>query len=222
MKKIKFNFNIDWKSIIIELLIVIIGISIAFKLNTWNESKKVDLEVKDYIASFKEENISNETNLILAVEYSISIKKDVDTLKQILTSGEYNDSRIINLSASMMGLSSFVPSEITMENIKASGDFDLIKDNLLRKKLISTYKSYDTSLMLEGLLSDYLNTYLTPFFMENIRFSDFSSLHNNFIENPKFENIVFGYEVLLNQQITGYQDNLEKVRQLNAYLLSKD
>lgn len=217
MKKNKLKLNIDWKYIIVELLIVIIGISIAFKLNTWNESKKRDLEVKDYILSFKEENLSNESNLILALEFSISGKNNVDTLKQILISQKYNDSRIINLTASMMGLASFIPSEITMDNIKASGDFDLIKDNKLRKKLINTYKSYGTSLMLEGLLSDYLNTYLTPFFMENVRFSDFSSLNNSFIENPKFENIVFGYEVLLSQQIKGYQDNLEKVKQLNEY-----
>ncbi len=38
--------KIEWKSKIADLLIVIIGISIAFQLNNWNESKKSDEDAK--------------------------------------------------------------------------------------------------------------------------------------------------------------------------------
>ncbi len=218
MKKIKLNLNIDWKSKLIDLLIVIAGITIAFKLNTWNESIKTDLEAKDYIESFYEENIVNEENLVSALEFAESSKKNIDTLKQILLSKNYTDQRIKILTASMMGLASYSPSITTMENITASGEFELIKDTELRKKIIITYNTYSTTLKLEGLLSDYLNTYVTPFFLDNVRFSDFSSIHSDFVKEPLFENIVFGYEVLLNQQIKGYQDNLVKIKLLNENL----
>ena len=183
MKKIKMNLNIDWRSKIIDLLIVIVGISIAFKLNTWNETIKMELEEQDYIESFYEENTANEINLVSALEFSESNKADIDTLKQILATKNYLDKRIKILAASMMGLASYNPSIITMENITA-----------------------------------YINEYLTPFFFDNVRFSDFSSIHSNFIKDPLFENIVFGYEVLLSQQISGYQDNLEKIKLLNNQL----
>ena len=136
MKKINWKFNIDWKSKIVDLLIVIVGISIAFKLNTWNASKKTELEAINYVESFYEENVVNASSLVSALKYSELNKRNIDTLKQILISQKFNDSRIKNLTASMMGLASFIPSEITMDNIKASGDFDLIKDNKLRKKLL--------------------------------------------------------------------------------------
>jgi len=218
MKKFTLNLNIDWKSKIIDLLIVIVGITIAFKLNTWNESIKTDLKAKDYIESFYQENSANKTNLIAALKFSESNKKDIDTLKQLLLSKNYTNTKIKTLTASMMGLSNYNPSIITMENITASGEFELIKDIALRKQLISTYNAYNTTLKLEGLLSEYINEYVTPFFFENIRFSDFSSIHSDFIKDPQYENIVFGYEVLLSQQIKGYHDNLEKIKLLNENL----
>ena len=127
MRKIKLNLNIEWKSKVIDLLIVIIGITIAFQLNNWNESKKSDLEVKDYIESFYGENIDNEANLVSALEFSVSNKKNIDTLKQTLLSKNYTDKRIKILTASMMGLAGYSPSITTMENITASGEFELIK-----------------------------------------------------------------------------------------------
>jgi len=40
MKKTKKKLKIDWNSKLIDLLIVIIGITIAFQLNNLNESNK--------------------------------------------------------------------------------------------------------------------------------------------------------------------------------------
>lgn len=216
--KMKLNLNIDWKSKIIDLLIVIIGITIAFKLNTWNESMTNNLEAKHYIESFDDENTHNENNLISAIEFSESNKKDIDSLKQILLTKKYTDERIKVFAASMMSLANYSPSVTTMEDMTASGEFKLIEDIELRKRLIDTYNSFVVTLKLESLLSDYVNKYVTPFFFENVRFSDFSSIHSDFIKAPFFENIVFGYGVLLEQQIRGYQDNLDKIRLLKQKL----
>lgn len=218
MKKIKWKFNIDWKSKIIDLLIVVVGISIAFKLNTWNASKKTELEAKNYIESFYEENVVNASSLVSALKYSELNKRNIDTLKQILLSKNYKDKRVKVLISSMMGMVDYNPSTITMENIMASGEFELIKDIELRKQIISTYYTYEGTSKLEELLINYINTYLTPFFFNNIRFSDFSSINADFIKDPLFENIVFGYEVLLNQQIEGYKVSLDEVKLLDVNL----
>ena len=218
MKKTKKKLKIDWKSKLIDLLIVIIGITIAFQLNNLNESNKSRTQEKDYLKSFYEENRDNELSLSLALEFTFKTKNDIDSLKQILLSKNYEDDRIKNLSASMMVLSDFHPSLITMENITASGDFELISNFEYREKLIDTYNSYQTTSQLEGILSDYINQYITPFLFKNVRFSDFTSLKENFIKNPEFENIVLGYDVLLTQKLKGYEVNLEKLKELNQLL----
>jgi len=79
------------------------------------------------------------------LEFSITNKNDIDTLKQILLSKNYEDDRIKNISASMLALSYFDPSLTTMENITASGEFELIGDIEFRKNIIDTYKSFKTT-----------------------------------------------------------------------------
>ena len=221
MKKIKRKLNIDWKSKLIDLLIVIIGITIAFQLNNLNESNKSKTQEKNYLKSFYEENRDNESNLSLALEFAYKTRNDIDTLKQILLLKNYEDDRIKSLSASMMALSDFSPSLITMENITASGDFELIGNFEYREKIIDTYNSYQTTSQLENILSDYVNEYVTPFFFKNVRFSDFTSLKENFIKESEFENIVLGYDALLTQKLKGYEVNLQKLKELNQLLKSK-
>lgn len=218
MRNFRLNFKMDWKSKLIDLLIVIVGISIAFQLNNWNESKKTNQKATEYIMGFYDENEMNHENLVSALEFSESAKADVDTLKQILLSKKYSDMRMKSLVASMMALANFSPLTTTMENITATGEFNLIKDIELRKNIISTYNSYTTTAKLESITTDYINKYLTPFFFENVRFSDFSSINSDFISDPLFENIVLGYEILLNQQINGYRRNLGKLNLLNENL----
>jgi len=121
-----------------------------------------------------------------------------------------------------MIITSYNPSTTTMENIIASGEFELIKNIELRKRIIKTYNSYKNTKQLENLMTDYLNQYVTPYFFEHIRFSNFSSLDNEFVKDPKFENVVIGYGILLNQQLQGYQSNLEKVNELNEKLLAEN
>ena len=104
MKKIKMNKKSVWKSKFIDLLIVIIGISIAFQLNNWNESNKLEIEAKTYINSFYEENLLNEASLVSALEFTETNKKNIDTLKQLLLSKMYTDKRVKILATSMMGL----------------------------------------------------------------------------------------------------------------------
>lgn len=221
IKKLNRNFKIDWQSKIVDLLIVIVGISIAYKLNTWNESLQSNIEFKNYLESFYEENSTNMSQLNSALEFSKTHQSNIDTLQKILLSGNYKDSRIENLSASLMIITSYSPSTTTMENIIASGEFELIKNIELRKRIIKTYNAYKNTKQLENLMNDYVNQYVTPYFFEHVRFSNFSSLGSEFIEDPKFENVVIGYGVLLNQQLQGYQSNLEKVNELNEKLLAE-
>ena len=218
MKKPEFKYSIDWKSKFMDLIIVIVGITIAFKLNTWNESTKSSKNAAEYVKSFTDENVSNQQLLASVLEFSEANKKEIETLKNLLVTGDYEDTRINNLVATMMELADFSPMITAFENITASGEFELIRDSELRKQIINTYNGYKTTDKFENILMDYVNEYVTPYFFEYVRFSDFNAVDSEFIRSQLFENIVTGYEILLSQQIRGYRDNLKKANNLSDRL----
>jgi hypothetical protein len=204
----------EWKSKLIDLLIVIIGITIAFQLNTWNVSNKSAKEVQGYLISFEEETKANQSSLTESIEFLRASKSDVDSLLILLQLKNYDDDRISLSIARMMSIENFSPSITTMENIKASGKFDQIGNIDLRKQLIETYASYANTVMFDQVTMAYTHDFTTPFFFDNIRFSDLSSLNDNFLADPEFENIVIGYLTLLTQQIKGHEGSLEEVNTL--------
>jgi hypothetical protein len=117
-----------------------------------------------------------------------------------------------------MAYSDFIPSVATMDHIKASGEFELIQDVELRKKLIKTYNSYNFTRQSNQILTDYINNYVTVFFHDNINFADFSSIEGNFYEIPKFLNNVIGYLALVGQQVESYNQSLIHINALDSSL----
>ena len=222
MNKFRLNSKIDWATKIIDLLIVIIGITIAFKLNNWNESRKTNSEVKSYIKSFYNENKANHDELVSGLKFLKSKKQRIDSLKQILSSKNYSNKRIKFLVASMTSLPSFSPATITMQSITSSGKFDQIGSMNLRKDIIRTYDAYKETNKLGSSLSDYEKQYIMPFVFKNVHLINFSSIHSDFVKNPLFENYVIGYDVLLNQLINGYERNLKSVNLLTVKLTAAE
>lgn len=217
-KKSGKSHNIDWTSKLIDLLIVIIGITIAFQLNTWSEDNRSDRLEQEYIKCFFDECNQNKVSLENALDFARSTREDIDTLRHILVSGRYDDDRIMSLTGSMMAIADFSPSVTTMENIIASGEFELIKDNDLRRELVNTYNAYEVTAKLEGLMADYVNEYVTPYFMENYRFSDFSMVDPESVSDIQLENLILGYEAMIIQQVGGYERNLDKQNLLHDRL----
>lgn len=217
----KRNYKIDWRSKIVDLLIVIIGITIAFKLNTWNDSIKSNQKVSEYIESFSQESTANVSKLESVISQSQASLKDIALLKQLLQEQKYDNTKIPELISAMMVLPNFDPSTTTMQNISASGEFDFLKNTSLKTSIINTYDAYTISTHLENIVTDYINTYVTPFFMKNIKLSNVSNIDIELLKSAEFENIVIGFYVLNAQLINGYKDNLTTLNSLEQELQSE-
>ncbi len=211
--------NIEWKSKWVDLLIVIIGITIAYQLNNWSEKNQENTKENEYLQSFQRENKTNEKRIAKALLYLEESKANIDSLKQLLVTQRFQDARIATFSNYMMATLRFNPTVVTMENIKASGDFELIRDITLRNTLIALYSAYAVLAIVDQKMEDFVDGYATPFFFEKIRFLDFSPIDDEgFISDPHFENIVLGYEKLLDQQILAYRTTLDTLTVLNSML----
>jgi len=218
-KIIGFNSNIEWRSKIVDLLIVIIGITLAFRLNSWSESKKQDDLLQDYLTSFALENQSNIESLVSVIDYAQLQLGKSDTLQKIMRKEAYHDHRLQRLSPSLLNMVTYGPSVITMENIKESGDFELIKDYKLRKKIITAYESLDDIKDQEKVLNDYVKNITRPYFFEKIRYRDFYPVDDEgLIKDHRFENMIIGYGLLIKRQIDTYSILLHTLEDLQKDL----
>ncbi len=214
----KFIKSIDWKSKLLDLLIVIIGINIAFRMNSWKEDYNCSQTEKYYLESFLRENDKNRNALLNCISFCDSVSRNIDTLIYLLHTNEKNDWWMKRLTLSMTAQGDYTPSTTILNSISTAAEFSTIQDPDLREQIISTYNAHEATLKMQNILSEFVTTQVTPFLWQNIRYSTSQYGSYDFRKDPIFENLVNGYQLLLQQQIAGYRKNLVEVDKLDAAL----
>ncbi|MCB0398553.1 MAG: hypothetical protein KDD26_02835 [Winogradskyella sp.] len=154
-KKISYAFG--------EILIVIVGISIAFSLNKCAEDNKSKAQKKQYITSLKQDIEQDKAQL----EGNINLIKEkieiVSSLLPKLANPDPNINYDIRDIYKIAKLTDFTPKDFTYQALVNSGDLKLI-DNLELKKAIerhySNYKAILNAYERQEIINkDYLENY---------------------------------------------------------------
>jgi hypothetical protein len=213
--------QVDWGNKIIELLVVITGVTIAFSLNNWNEQRKADQLQNNYLQSMQEE-----------LEIDISELKDLirrDSIGNVgletLLSASYRDPATINrdsmnLAIENMGnLVTFQGQSITYRSLLSSGRLDAIEDLDLRYEIINHYhKSYNQIHEIEGYYRESYDEFVIPFFMEHIVLTEAVSVSPDVIGKPDFlKSLAYHYNFLI-QKANANKLALSSAKQLNERL----
>lgn len=164
--------KISWKLHLIELVVVIIGISIAFALEGWSESKKRNTLEQNYLASIE-----------------VDIDKDVNDLQKIVDSTQViikHLSEVFQFSFQKVPLERykrhhvtssylanyFYPQNGTYLSLINSGDINVIKDFELKAALSDLYNvKYKELERMDQVLKNLADNRIQPYMIENIRFS---------------------------------------------------
>lgn len=137
--------KLDWKNHFIELLIVIIGITIAFWLNNLaNESSDRKLEEK-FINDLRADLQRDSATLAYNVKFN---ERKVEILYggiQLMVSDTkhmYSDS-LINMLEAIGNYDFFVSESFTLVSLLQSGDIKLLRSDELKKELLRLLKQYE-------------------------------------------------------------------------------
>lgn len=204
-----------------DLFIVVIGITIAFRLNTWREDIKCNQTEKYYLESFLKENAQNRARLTACMSYCDSVGRNLDTLHFLLRSGEKNDWWMKRLTLSMAAYGDYTPSATILNNISVSAEFATIQDPDLREQVISTYNAHDATLNAQRIHARFVTDQVTPFLWKNIRYSTSQYGEYDFRKDPIFENLVNGCRMLMNRQMDAYRKDLDQIDRLHEALKAR-
>ena len=183
MKKINFRYAFG------EILIVIIGISIAFSINKYADNVKTSKDRNQYMSNLIEDVVADKKQLeenIKAIDTKI---KNTTELLAVIDNPSIKNKPLTKVFQ-VATLISFTPKNITYLTLINSGDLNLIDNFNTRTAIEKHYSSYKI------LLKDYEREeiihreYLGNYFIKNIDYTKIRKGENGFKDQKLLRNIV--------------------------------
>lgn len=200
--------KIQWRTHFIELLVVIIGISIAFALEGWSEkSKNRQLEV-NYLQSLKTDLLQDKADMQAVLDSSDVIWRYMgETFQYLFTDREVEVFKRHHVTSSYTA-PYFYPKNGTYISLVNSGNLNLIKDFEIKSALANLYDvQYEEVARVDGVIKNLVDNMIYPYVIDNVRFSamrdgvdDVSALKTN-----KAINLLGSYMNFLMTRKSGYQ-----------------
>lgn len=199
-----------WTKYLIELLIVIIGISIAFAVEDLAIKEKEENEKIAYLTSIKNDlktdslrlinNIKNNTIKIEKLMKSLDLIRNVSTIDEVLTSvleiGKYDF---------------FDPDNFTLTSLLQSGDFKLIDSEIIKIELLRLLKVYQHIDNMQKNFLQALDDNYFPMLLTKLDYIEFEAVDPEFFYGIEIRNYCAYTINETNQHIGNYQVALKQV-----------
>lgn len=169
-----------------EIFLVMIGILLALQVNNWNQKRM------DYAKSIEfHQRLSEDLDMVVSflddvIDYSENVQTGVTIAVDILESGKKSDSTKMKLDFALSNfyrLSRHLPELTSYNEMKSTGQLDLIYNNELRKEI----EDYIISRNLVHTAYEDLNT--------KVNQSDFLDPYIKYGRNANFSNADLEYDI---------------------------
>lgn len=207
-----------WSVYSIDVIVVFLGVTAGFLLNTWREkSSESELQEK-YLKSFYDDIKVDKQNLDSLIVHN---QKKSTNLLQILNETSMSQTSVSEKQAQqilkeILRIEWFSPSDDTYSDIKNSGNLNLISDYKLRRAVTSYYKLQVEVEKGEQYYLDHMNNYVFPFLYNNYIMHKRKFISKTSYQSLKFSNTYIALMAFINQNVRSYITLKEKNAELNA------
>ncbi len=207
--------KINWLDHIANLLVVILGITIAFYLEGYREDKANQRQEAKYIGGLIKDLETDLEVMDTLIQVNRLIADAVVYLSDATIGESYDKDSLGIKLLSIQYNPPFDPQRITYESLKSSGDMDLISDFELRNGVIELYEQYYKGTdQYDDVIDQNLRDLYKPYYVKNIVFTSRMMVKDDFLDSHEFANIIFVYRFLFLAKADFFvtvRDQLEKV-----------
>lgn len=196
------------KYTISEIIIVIIGISIAFSMNKCSDNINDNKLRKQYLTNLKSDIEADKVQLANNVE---AINKKLKTCAEIipvLNSDQNPDMQLMNNIFKIVKYQTFSPKNVTYKTLINSGDLKLIDNFQLKTSIQQHYSNYedmsDVYIRHMSLIQDYLGNYL----VNHADYDQIIERKSPFLDEIKLKNIVRAMLTTFDEKKIATQDGI--------------
>ncbi len=200
-------------NLLLEFATVVIGILLAFQLNTCKENKAHEKLVTSHVQSILEETELNQTQIEASIENSERLLQQLDSLISLVQQPESSVTQMSRMSFQLMNLDYMYLKKNAYQSFIETGDVRYMKDKDFQDAIISLYEYYD---WMEGLDSstreNYLNNYL-PYATEKFDLITYQQESREVYTNKLFKNYLSVYRYTIVYRLKKQKEVEERVSQ---------
>ena len=213
-----------WSNYLIELLIVIIGISIAFWLNNIALKNTNTLEKISYLTDIKNDLKTDSLRLSFNVKNNENKLKKLSNALELIDESAPIDTLLINI-IEIGNYDFFSPDNFTLNSLLQSGDLKLIDSKETKKELLRLLKIYESIDNMQNNFLQALDDNYFPMLLTKVDMVTFKAVDPNFFYDIEIKNYAVFTLSETRQHIRTYkyaQKQVHKLMELIGEELGKD
>jgi len=210
--------KIDWLNHFLEFIVVVIGILIAFQLNTCRENKKEKKIVEKHISNIIEETTFNKDMFKYSLMSLEKLAIEVDKLQAFQQDSNVAVDSLNKQVFNALNLPYLYLQKNAYSSLKGSNDIRFINDFELQNDIIKLYENYAWTESTQTITFTNYSEGFFKYFGENFDLTQNKPQPKEKYITLKFKNIVASYKFSLDQRIRREKSNLKLVEEfLESY-----
>jgi len=230
----------NWFTVILELVIVVVGLFLAFQLDRWYESQRSKSDLQAHLVSLAEDFTDNETRLTLAIsegmqemEAAITLRAEIRKDAPDLSVAELNQ-----LISQTSLLPAFNAVDLAYINLISNDTLADLPSSDLKKKLAEFYAAHELTKLIQNTQELQYVTIWQPYALENLDYAASNrkiragrdtavlrpyidpDLILTAMKTKQFENIVVIQWETAEDLVSDWSGQLERVKRIQAMLPS--
>ena len=224
MKKLRADWKqINWVNHIVELLVVVIGVTVAFQLENWKEGNRTDKLRQQYYKSMASDLKKDVKELQLLADTSNHFLRMNKRLTECIVRRDLEHDSLFFFFLGVYNQIEFTAVDNTYESMKASGSLTIVDDFELRQLISEVYSQVYQEIHLHDQFQKrqfFDNLY--PYISEHVVFTGRPVLkETDFLRDNRFINMSFSAYFASAQKQKAYRKGIEKASLLIRRLEEK-
>jgi hypothetical protein len=191
-----------------EIILLVMGIFIALQINNWNSLRKDHQREIEYLNNIRRDLKEQILNIDAYINFESNQLGNAEDVLQALTNDSFLTDTLLNKLILLTERRTFVPDDPTFQDLKSTGNLNLIKNFNLRDNIIKYYQLLSLQVSIIGQNNDH---FIDELFNQNMMKNSLV----NFSSIGKFDTF-FGLEVFkVPKKILSKTDDIVRSNMMN-------
>lgn len=204
-----------WKEYLAELLVVIVGITIAFSIENYAANQKEKSEELLHLKGIADD-LKNDLRIFQEyVSYNANTIVYVKRFNKLLQAGNRTNDSLNFLLMRMGWISNHDPRDISYQSLRSSGGLDKISNFELRNQIVYHYEHKTSQIQfLNEMHANSLEADIMPTLLEFADYTGGGAIAQSFFNARKNINLFAGLEGLMNNKVKEYKEAVKYTEEM--------